>query len=64
MAKTYIAVCPGRGNYNLKYKSPYEDKSGTLPEIDFSKDDVDSIIASLGNHPYLPDAKPSYKYNV
>lgn len=51
-------------NYNLKYKSPYKDKSGTLPEIDFSKDDVDSIIASLGNHPYLPDAKPSYKYNV
>lgn len=38
--------------------------SGTLSTVDFSKDNVEAIIKSLGEHPYLPDARPSYKYNV
>ena len=51
-------------SYNLLYDPPFEDKSGTLSTVDFSKDDVEAIIKSLGDHPYLPDARPSYKYNV
>lgn len=51
-------------SYNLIYKAPYEDRSGILGTIDFSKDPVDEIIHSLGPIPNWPDTKPSYKYNV
>lgn len=51
-------------NYNLIYKRPFEDRSGLLEEVDFSKDSVDDVIQSLGPIQDIPDAKPSFKYNV
>lgn len=51
-------------NYNLIYRKPFEDRSGILNEVDFSKDSVDDVIRSLGTIPDLPDAKPALKYNV
>ena len=51
-------------NYNLIYRSPYEDRSGVIAEVDLSKDNIDSIIKSLGASPYNPDDKPSYKDNI
>lgn len=51
-------------NYNLIYRKPFEDRSGILDEVDFSKDSADDVIRSLGPIPDLPDAKPALKYNV
>lgn len=51
-------------NYNLIYRKPFEDRSGILEEVDFSKDDVDAIIQSLGPTLEIPRVLPYVKHNV
>lgn len=51
-------------NYNLIYRKPFEDKSGLLEEVDFSKDDVEGVIRALGDIPEIPNTKPYVKHYV
>ena len=51
-------------NYNLIYRKPFEDRSLTLEEVNFAKDDVDSVIQSLEGLPDYSGIKPSVKRDV